>query len=141
MKLIPESLEESLNFERGMDPKTSMGIGDAAILPPLIDSNILQAVSLLDSYTKEEYKEYMENEDDPDDPEFRNYEFVQRVKRFIKGKVTFGKYFDWKEQDEMEEYIRKFARGRHVYNGTPGQDGWQVIFSKIYFPRAERIDV
>ncbi len=30
MKLVPESLQESLNFERGMDPKTSMGIGDAS---------------------------------------------------------------------------------------------------------------
>jgi hypothetical protein len=27
MKLIPESLEESLNFERGIDPKKSMMIG------------------------------------------------------------------------------------------------------------------
>ncbi len=79
--------------------------------------------------------------EDGDDPEYRNYEFVKRVQKFIKGKVTFGKYFDWKEQDEMEEYIRKYAKGRFIYNGTPGQDGWQVVFSKIHFPRAEEIDI
>jgi len=30
MKLVPKTLNESLNFERGLDPKTSMQIGDAA---------------------------------------------------------------------------------------------------------------
>ena len=27
MKFVPETLEESLNFERGMDPKTAIDIG------------------------------------------------------------------------------------------------------------------
>jgi hypothetical protein len=139
MKFVPESLKESHNFERGIDPKTSMGIGDAAILPPLIDSNVLQAVSMIGDFTEEEYREF-QGEEDPD-PEEQNYQFVKRAQKFLKGKVTFGKYFDWKEQDDMEEYVRKFARGRYVYNASPGQDGWYVVFSKIYLPRAEEIDL
>lgn len=137
MKLIPESLEESLNFQRGIDPKTSMRIGDAAILPELIDSNILQAVSMFDDYSEEEYKENVEI----DDPEELNYEFIKRVKEFLKGKVTFGRGFDWKEENAMVQYISKNARGRYVYNSLPGADGWEVVFSKIYFPRAEAINI
>jgi hypothetical protein len=132
-------INESFNFERGKDPKASMEIGDAAILPPLIDSNILEAVGLLSDFTEEEYKEFRGEEDA--DSEEQNYQFVKRVKVFLEGKITFGKYFDWKEQDEMEEYIKKYSRGRYVYNGSPGQDGCHVIFSKIYLPRAEAIDI
>jgi len=41
----------------------------------------------------------------------------------------------------MEDYIRKYARGRYVYTYTPGQDGAGVAFSKIYFPKAEEIQI
>jgi len=132
-------INESINFERGIDPKTSMKIGDAAILPDLIDSNVLEAVSMDESgLSGEDYGDRTSEEMDADD---KMYALVQRVKRFIKGKVTFERYFDWKEEDEMEAFIRKNAKGRYVYNATPGSDGWQVVFSKIYFPRAEAIEV
>jgi len=139
MKFVPESLEESQNFERGQDPKTSMRIGDAAILPELIDSNILEHVGLLSDFTEEEYKEFAGEEDN--DAADQNYQLVKRVERFLKGKITFGRYFDFKEQDQMETYIKKYVRGRYIYNGAPGQDGWHVIFSRIYLPRAEAIEI
>jgi hypothetical protein len=133
------NINEGLNFERGIDPKTSMKIGDAAILPDLIDSNVLEAVSMDESgLNSDDWGDRSQEEMDADD---KMYALVQRVKRFIKGKVTFERYFDWKEEDEMEEFIRKNAKGRYVYNATPGSDGWQVVFSKIYFPRAEAIEV
>jgi hypothetical protein len=131
-------INEGMDFERGQDPKTSMGIGDVAILPGLIDSNILEAIEMFDSYTEKEYKEFMEGEDDPAE---LNYQFVKRAKNFLKGKITFGKAFDWKEEDDMIAYIKKYARGRYVYNASPGSDSWAVVFSKIYLPRAEEIDV
>ena len=138
MKLIPESLKESLDFERGQDPKTSMKIGDATILPELIDSNILNAISSFDSFSEEEYKEFYDSDEDPEE---KNYQFVKRAKKFLKGKVTFGKSFDWKEELQMIDYIQKYSRGRYIYNATPGQDSWQVVFSKIYLPRAEEIEI
>jgi hypothetical protein len=138
MKLIPESLEESLNFERGQDPKTSMEIGDAAILPKLIDSNILNAISSFDSFSEEEYKEFYDSDEDPEE---KNYQFVKRARSFLKGKVTFGKYFDWKEELQMIDYIKKYNKRRYIYNAAPGRDGWHVVFSKIYLPRAEAIEV
>jgi hypothetical protein len=130
-------IRESQEFQRGIDPKTSMGIGDAAVLPPLIDSNVLEAVSNFDSFTEKEYKEFQPKKD----PEELNYQFIKRAKKFLKGKVSFEKYFDWKEEGEMGVFIRQNAKGRYVYNATPGMDGWQVVFSKIYLPRAEEIDV
>jgi len=39
----------------------------------------------------------------------------------------------------MEAFIEKNARGRYAYNGYPGGDGWQVIFSEIEFPEAEEL--
>ena len=132
------TINESLDFQRGIDPKASMSIGDAAILPPLIDSNILFAISTIEM-------RYDEDEGDRTEDEMRedeeNYQLVKRAEKFLKGKATFGKYFDWKEEDDMIEYIQKYARGRYVYNATPGQDGWQVVFSKVYLPRAEEIDI
>jgi len=133
-----KSVEESLNFERGIDPKTSMSIGDAAILPPLIDSNILFAITTIEMRDDED--DYDRTEDEMKEDE-ENYRLVKRAEKFLKGKATFGKYFDWKEEDDMIEYIQKYARGRYVYNATPGQDGWQVVFSKVYLPRAEEIDI
>ena len=71
----------------------------------------------------------------------KRYAYLKRIEKFINGKVTFGKYFDWKEDQEMEEYIRKYARGRYVYTYTPGMDGAGVAFSKIELPNAEEIKI
>lgn len=137
-------IRESQEFQRGQDPKTSMEIGDAAILPELIDSNILQAVSLFDSYSEEELKDLstmLVGDEKDNNVEEENYQLVKRAKNFLKGKAIFGKSFDWKEEDSMKEYISKYARGRYVYNATPGMDSWEVVFSKIYLPRAEAIEI
>lgn len=131
-------IRESQNFERGMDPKTSMEIGDAAILPGLIDSNILNAISSFNSFSEEEYKEFYDSDEDPEE---KNYQFVKRAKNFLKGKVTFGKFFDYREEQQMGDYIHKYNRGRYIYNAAPGTDGWHVVFSKIYLPRAEAIEI
>lgn len=129
-------VHESQGFQRGLDPKHAMGIGDAAILPQMITSNDLEGVSFID-----QWDEMLDPDRDADqiEEDDKRYAYLQRVKRFIKGKVTFGEYFDWKEDQEMYAYIQKYARGRHVYTYTPGQDGSGVAFSKIEFPNAEEI--
>jgi len=134
MKIV----KENINFERGLDPKASMQIGDAAILPQIITSDDLCGVSYID-----QWDDMLDPDRDADqiEEDDKRYVFLKRVKRFLKGKVTFGQYFDWKEDQEMEEYIRKYARGRYVYTYTPGQDGAGVAFSKIELPKAEEIKI
>ena len=130
------SINESLNFERGLDPKKSMGIGDEAILPNLIDSYVLEKLSIID-----ELDELMGN--DRDEEEIRindeEYVFLKRVESFLKDKIEFADCFDWKEEKEMMELIEKHANGRYVYNAMPSSDSYQVVFSKIYLPKAEQI--
>lgn len=131
-------IRESIDFQRGLDPKASMSIGDAAILPQMITSDDLEGVSNLD-----QWDDMLDPDRDADQIEEDNkrYAYIKRVKRFLKGKVTFGEYFDWKEDQQMEEYIRRYARGRYVYTFTPGMDGAGVAFSKIELPNAEEIQI
>ena len=129
-------VRESINFERGLDPKAAMGIGDAAVLPQMITSDDLEGVSNLDQWDD---MVDPDRDDDQIEEDDKRYAYLQRIKRFIKGKVTFGRYFDWKEDQEMEDYINRYARGRYVYTYTPGMDGAGVAFSKIELPNAEEI--
>lgn len=58
-----------------------------------------------------------------------------------KGKIEFGKFFDYKEEKEMEEYIagKKEEGWKHAYNAYVGGDGWQVVLSKVEIKGAEKI--
>lgn len=138
IKFNPNKLKESVNFERGIDPKSSMRIGNAAILPQMITSDDLEGVIYLD-----QWDEMVDPDRDADQikEDDKRYAYLKRIEKFIEGKVTFGEYFDWKEDQQMEEYIRKYARGRYVYTYTPGMDGAGVAFSKIELPNAEEIKI
>ena len=128
MKLVSNSLDEflveSTNFERGRDPKAAMGIG----IINKIDSYTLQNLEILG----------VEGLDDFEDDE---REFLKQAESFLKYKITYGKFFDWKEEEEMKNYVSRYARGRYVYNAYPDADGIQVVFSKIELPNAEEIEV
>lgn len=132
MKLIPESLEESINFERGLDPKAALHIG-------IVNNITSDDLEMLSYYMdgEESFKDLYGEDDDYQSVLQR----MKTIKKILKGSITFGQFFDHKEEDDMVSYIQRYFRGRYVYNAYPGGDGWAIVFSKIYLPRAEEIDV
>ena len=71
-------------------------------------------------------------------------ETKQEVANFIKntkGLIKFtGKFFDWKEDDELEEYIGKVEGvWKFGYNAYPGGDGTQLVLSNIKIDGAEEV--
>ena len=137
---VRKLMNESLEFERGKDPKETLGIGEY---------NTIQKLTSYDLSDLEAYNEGPEFYEDPDagpddDPYFSEEDLkrLEYLTKILKGKIKWGKYFDHKEEDEMDYYIHKtLGRGtwKYAYNCTPGHDGWGVLFSKVAMPKAESL--
>ncbi len=96
-----------------------------------IDSSVLEFMSII----QEDGIEAIEIDDD-------NRDLVELAKWMLvvtKDIIEFGEMFDWKEDDEMDEYIADNSNGRYVYNYYPGGDSWGVAFSTVKLPNAEEI--
>jgi hypothetical protein len=63
-------------------------------------------------------------------------DLVQKLE--AEGILENGDSFDREDQEKMEEYIKKNAKGRYVYDGAADSDS--VIFSKIKLPKATKIE-
>jgi hypothetical protein len=75
-------------------------------------------------------------QDDSNAPKFDS-DRMNQINSLFKGKVEEGEYFDYKEEEKMEKFIRNKAKGRFVYSASPGADGWMLVFSKVKFPKCE----
>jgi len=145
MKLVPESINELQNFERGVDPKEAMRIGINRIIPEITSDDLELLGDLLDLEDDEiiSYEEWYDDhgEDYEDDEEAReSYNRLHLIALAIDGKIEWGKFFDHHEDDEMEEYLETPPVGKpYAYNAYPGSDGWQVVWSNIVLPSAEPI--
>lgn len=86
--------------------------------------------------TSEDLEEYVNSKQGNTDRE-------KEIRKLLQGRVRIGKFFDWKEEEEMESHIRKFQQKnpsyKYVYNAYPGGDGWDVVFSKVKLPKAETL--
>jgi hypothetical protein len=137
---------KTVNFQRGIDPKKSLDIGLASVIPS-IDSYELEQISIgwdpdKNEFSEEFYQSQMEGfmEEDPE-------EYKESLSRFkliglaLKGHIEFGESFDWKETDEMEEYLDEAppVDKPYAYNASPGSDGYFVVWSDIELPNAEPI--
>lgn len=60
----------------------------------------------------------------------------------LKDVIKVGEYFDWKEEDDMRDYIEDHFKNpyEYVYNAVEGTDGWYVIFSTEKLPLIDIID-
>lgn len=142
-----EFLDESFQgFERNSKPKETMGIGVSSIIPN-ITSYDLEMLGFGWDYDKSEFNinlfsdEYRFSEDTEED--FQNsLNKVRKISIALDKKIKFDNFFDWKEYNEMEEYLknRPFKKFPYAYNAYPGGDEIQVVWSKILLPSAEKIN-
>jgi hypothetical protein len=117
-------VREHIDFERKQDPLKAMDVGKQHII--------------IDSITSEDLYAFVSSRvfsDEIEDPE--RFKVIEKA---LKKEVTVGEYFDWKEDDKLEKYLRKKQKDRFVYNTTPEADGVLVVFSKIKLPSAEEIE-
>ena len=124
MRLIREHINEK--FIKDSDPISDMGIG-------IINKITSEALYYLYGYSDEDIEEIEKK-----NPDFGN-QINAALELQHQGIIKTENYFDWQEVDEMQEYIRKNAKGRYVYNGAPNTDGCWVIFSKIKLPSADEV--
>lgn len=127
-------VKENINFIRYKDPFQGLNIG----LTYKITSNDLE---LLLYYGNLRIRQFLAVYGETENKKEKEEKFIriQTIKKILKNYIRFGPFFDWKEEEEMIEYIQKYSRGRYVYNAYPGGDGWQLVFSKIKLPAAEKI--
>ena len=137
---------QTVNFERGQDPKGSMGVGVAHLIPK-ITSEDLELLQFGWDYDKNEWNDeefIKEYSFDDDEPEFKAEQLAhaKKIALALKGKIKFNyKVFDWKEEEEMIEFINSNPEPKFPipYNAHPGMDDWQIVWSKVPLPSAEII--
>lgn len=135
-------VNEYNKFQRTGDSKEALSLG-AHRFNNVIDSNDLELLCNISGQISPEddiqmVYDYIETEwGGLEDEEVQRALYLWNL--YVEGKVEPDEFFDHKELERMEAFISKNLRGRYVYNGTPGYDGWQVVFSKIRFPEAEEL--
>ena len=137
---------ESVNFERGQDPKQALGIGSAAFIPEITsdDLNILAFGWLYDEqkFSEEEFSREYRFEDNTEEDYQEALDRVKKVATALDGKIILERLWDWKEFDEMADHILSEPHKDtypYVYNGTPGMDSMRLVWSSVPLPSAEEI--
>jgi len=132
---------KTINFERGVDPKASMGIG----IIPTITSDDLEILS--DLYAEEgliPYEEWYEDhgQDYENDEEAEEtYKRLYQIALVLGDKIQWGEFFDHHEEEALEEYLEYPPKGmKYAYNAYPDADGWDVVWTSIPLPAAEELE-
>lgn len=147
MNLVPESLNELQNFDRGQDPKTSLRIGVNHIIPEITRDDLEIIDDILGDKGLKSYEEWYEEhgEDYDDDEEAREiYDRLVKIELAIGDKIKGGEFFDHHEfdTDEFKEYFENPPEGYDwAYNAYPDGDGIYVIWSSVHLPAAEEIEI
>jgi len=134
-------VQESLNFERGQDPKQALGLG---IIPTITSDDLELVGDLLDEEEILSYEEWYDDhgEDYEDDEEAReSYDRLYQVASVLKDKIKWAGFYDHHEEDKLEDVLEgPWPKGmKYAYNAYPDADGWQVVFSSVYLPAAEEL--
>ena len=139
-------MNENIRFERGKDPKRALRIGKQHLIPE-ITSEDLEAISVIyDSQGEiQSFEDFVDFHgiDEQDLEEAKaDYERFQDIMIAIGNDIEIGEYKDWKEFDEVRDYLENNTPEDkpYVYNAFPGGDGIQIVFSAVELPAAEEID-
>jgi hypothetical protein len=125
---VLETVKESLyeKFTADSDPIRDLKIG---IISEITSEVLFHTV---------EYDEEQVNEIEKYDPHFAM--LIKAAQQLVEeGIIEQGRYYDWMEDEELDLYIRKYRKGRYVYNANPGSDGVGVFFSEIKLPKVNKI--
>lgn len=149
MKLVPETLNEIQDFQRGLDPKESIGIGKTSMVKD-IDSDDLDLMLLgYDGKTHswETFKKKGQHRFDPEIPE-EIEEFYERSKGYwdlLKDHIQICKRtFEYDETESLERYVtkemKKDPNKKYAYDCNPGGNYIKILFSNIKLPSAYTVE-
>jgi hypothetical protein len=134
---------KTVNFQRGKDPKETLHIGLSSLISEITSDDLELLGDLLDEEEIVSYKDWYEDhgEDYEDDQEAKDsYDRLYKIALAIGDKIRWGKFFDHREDEEMDEYLESPPNGfEYAYNAYPDGDGWQVVWSSILLPSAEEM--
>lgn len=128
-------VRENINFERGKDPKESMGIGMINKITSY-DLEILAVTIFCEDWCPadprpEEDERFLDFK--KENPQM--VDFIIDLER--RGIIEFGKFFEWDNIEGLEKYIMEENDGRYVYDAGPNLGGHQVLFSEIKLPNVD----
>jgi hypothetical protein len=137
---------QPVNFKKGKDPKETLGIGVSYIISEITSDDLELLGDLLDDEKGiVPYENWYEDhgEDYEDDQEAKeSYNRLYKIALAIGDKIQWGLYFDHHEEYKMEHYLENPPAGfPYIYNSYPDSDGWGIVWSSIYLPSAEEIEL
>jgi len=149
MKLVSQTLNE---YQRGQDPKRSLRIGQKHIIQDITSNDLEDLEPLYDGKggigSFEDFKKYVDEASygydySNDDELMKDYDRLDKIAVALGDSLEYGEFFDHHEFDQMGPYIDKYKpKGKdYIYNAYPGGDGIQLVFSDIFLPAAEEVDV
>lgn len=132
---------KTVNFQKGLDPKSALDIG-------VIRSITADDLSLLGfgwDYETQTFdidkfkKEYRFGEDFEEELQ-EDAERAMSVAKALEGKIIMhDRFFDWKEENEFNDFIKSDSYPDYpfIYDSFPSLDGWRLVFSKIQLPNID----
>jgi len=139
--LFKPNANESMNFQRDLNPKTALDIG----IIRSITSDDLSLIGFgwdyeIQSFSEKEFKKEYSFLDDTDEDIKNDLERAKAVAKALEGQIImYPKFFDWKEEVEFNDFINsdQFPNYPYLYDATPDADEWRPVFSKVQLPNAE----
>jgi hypothetical protein len=147
MKLIPETLQEAIRFQRGSDPKKSLDIGITTILNKITSEDLEQLNLGWDPHKKrfseEIYREEMGDfsEDMPEEYK-QGVDWMEKVDLALRNKIEFGERFSNDEEQDMLDYLLVSKPPDKPYAYNYSIDPWEmgVLWSAVKLPSATPVE-
>jgi len=138
-------VKENINFERGIDPKSSMDIGLIAKIRKITSGDLELLKLYTDGYGKGHTNDHLIEEMYGDSPE--EYEFYsKRVREVYKllepYEYLFGDVFETSDKKEIREFVKSYLKNPNynfVYDCGMGDEEVDVFFCEIELPSANEI--
>jgi hypothetical protein len=140
--LVPESLNEFKNFERGQYPQKSMNVGMNNLVKDIDSDDLYLLFNVIDATNQdlvsfEEFISYPQYEgmdsEDQEEVYQRGKEYYDLLIDFLEYDGSFNSYSDL--NDHIENM--KNSQRRYAYDYTPGGNNVGLVFSSIELPSAD----
>jgi len=143
MKLVPETLNEIQDFQRGLDPKDSIGIGKASMVKD-IDSDDLDLMLVGYDGKTHSWETFWRKGQGRFEDKIEAEGYYERSKRYwdlLKDHIQIPKRsFEYDQTESLERYIttemKKDPQKKYAYDCNPGGNYIRILFSNIKLPSA-----
>lgn len=143
--LFAPNANESMNFQKGLNPKRALDIG-------IVRSITSDDLSLLgfgwlyneQRFDEEEFKREYNFAGDTPEEKSETLDRAKTVAKALEDQIVMHyPFYDWKEEDEFNEFLKSgpYPEYPYIYDAVPPMDEWRPVFSKVELPNAEEIEV